>query len=404
MEWFPRFEILNPWSPTEIPPLLLSDHQTTHLVLDKSTRYLMQQLQDRYFNKPSHNWNPLLDQATTEKCHVILNALWDASSISHGRAERANLVLQGMQSFYSKSSLGFSNSLTMGQLRQQVQLPLPTSETYFKVLRLFSIDTTANPYRAMEIVQEMQKYYEEYGQLDLQPTILHWNLVLCCWASWNPETNVIHQQQQDEQQSPTLDRMKQSKAFQAAHLLQRLKEMDSVELNVSSFEHSLRACFPSSPNSSAASQASNVEIALRIYSELQKHEETIQPTPFIYTYFLRALAPLSKLAPSTSFTMKLQQPHYQKQSNINQLHDRAQKAAVIAFHDAVKAGCVNTFVVDNFRQAVPSKVLESTVRPLLMQQQEQRGIHHRGALDPLSTMNPARILSQLPPSAKRNAS
>ena len=400
-ELFPRQEILNPWG-SDLVPLEAT-------FLDRSTRYMVQLLtaqhQRLHFNIMATNNHPrsatttttntnattyydtvdddhddfVLDRATTQRCNRVIENLAGmatTSNVSHGRAARADEVLRAMQAFYNTMPTTTSSSSALAAAAA-ASLPLPTADTYFMVLRIFAADPTANPERAADICSMMQHRYDEYGQLDHQPNVVHWNQVLSCWA-----VSIRHE----------------NKAFEAANLLQRLKSLQdknessssssAVKLDTSSYAHVLRACAKSDWN--AKSRMLGAEVALKVYSDFRKQQQeqqseslspssspspssaaaaaarfTLAPTTYVYTYFLQAIAHLSGDT------------------------KRRIQAAVAAYNDAVDHGCVNEYVLDNFRQALPKEdvhIFRRTVGEKLF-----------GNYTPT-----AKLLSRLPARAKRN--
>ena len=315
-EAFPRHDILNAWG-SDLAPL-------EDAALDRSTRYMVQLLTAQYqrlhwsilsgtnqttttFIDDDDNDDSVLDCATTERCNRVMENLSMATTVTQGRATRADELLRGMQAFYSIPTSSAINR------------PAPTADTYFMVLRLFASDPTANPHRAGYIVETMKERYHEYGQLDHEPNVVLWNQVLSCWA-----VSQVHD----------------DKAFQAANLLQKLKQNDAITLDTSSYAHVLRAC--AKADWSAKSKLLGAQVALKVYSDFRKQQEqqptesstatagtrwTLAPTPYIYTYYFQATAHLAD-------------------------SKRRIQAAIAAYHDAADYGCVNEYVLDNFRQAV----------------------------------------------------
>jgi len=278
---FPREDLLNVWG-TDISPL-------DNLSLDKSSRYVMQLLHGLHLNL--QGWE--LDRATKERCNRVIEQL--SSSDVEGRATRADEILRGMQIFYGKGD-------------DRMVLPHPNADTYLMVLRLFATDPAASPQRAQEIVESMQQRYEEAGQLDLQPNVVHWNQVLSCWANSKGE----------------------DKAFHAANLLQRLKRKDSADR--SSYSHVLRACARSEKTSK--SRKLGAEVAIKVYKEARSRTD-LEPTSYLYSFYLQALANLTD-------------------------QERRDAEALSAFRDCCKTGYMNAYVLDNFRQTASSKLYQKT--------------------------------------------
>jgi hypothetical protein len=241
----------------------------------------------------------------------------------------------------------------------------------------------------------MQQRYVEYGQLDHQPNVVHWNQVLSCWAV-----------------SATRD----NKAFEAANLLQTLQSVPksqypqqqyhSIHLDTSSYAHVLRACAKS--DWSTKSRLLGAKVALRVYAEFRKrvlqqeeqlgesfseqHQQQQQqkhrliPTTYVYTYYFQAIA---NLASSSSSSSSERGGGAAGGGSGNSMQQQRDHAAVAAYHDAVYHGCVNEYVLDNFRQAVHNnmQVFRSTVG------EQYFGAHYTTT---------AQLLSRLPAQTKRN--
>ena len=419
---FPRHTVLNPWS--------MQDEEVTPLkedvALDKTTRYLLQlllkqyeqqQQQQLYENYPTMDHDIVLgtdtdqiDRATTNRCHRAIERLLSAPTTWRGRAARADELLQGMQLFYHVKvrpsivppttfpfpklirSTGTDAAWNSSQsIPNNPYAPYPTSATYLMVLRLFAADASSCPRRAHAIVEQMQERYEMHGALELQPNVVHWNQVLSCWAISSHE----------------------DKAYQAANLLQQLKRNGTPQsghnhktnnnknndnsknnqthtsrkhsslVDVSSYAHVLRACAKS--DMSLHSKKLGAEIAIKVFKELRNARTDLIPTTYVYAYYLQALSYLTDTDTSPEQTVP---PHQQQQRQQSKYpNNRREVEAVAAYQDSIDMGCVNQYVLDNFRQAVSLPVYQTTIGNVLL------------ADHPTTS----RLLKRLPASAKRNS-
>ena len=179
----------NPWdleaSAVWLPPLTtefnhnyagaaLSPPSPTYLrPLDIASRHLIQMMRDWHlYNRPLSG-----DVATIERCLAILNGLRiDAPSSCVGRPERAKAILDAMEAFRHWDCGGGG--------RPYYQLPVPTSDIYIAVLRLYaSCDNHDNvPHWALKVVEKMHDLYQHEGQIELKPNPIHWNSVLLAWS------------------------------------------------------------------------------------------------------------------------------------------------------------------------------------------------------------------------------
>jgi len=228
---FPEDEYVDVWAPSSssrrrIEPLDCPE-------LDRPTRFLLSLLDDSI-----HGIRRGRDKATTARCHRQLERLADMSiggKRLKGRAQRADEILKRMEKILLIHGPGSANSGGIGAedenggresskalyaAQHKYELPLPNRKTYLMVLQLFA--QTSGPAglaeRAEAIVTNMELVSERLGDLSLRPLTVARNQVISAWAS-STDPN---------------------KAYRAASVLAKLKEMDMAD--ASSYGHVLRAC------------------------------------------------------------------------------------------------------------------------------------------------------------------
>jgi len=175
------------------------------------------------------------------------------------RAERGRVLLEAMELFE-----GHRDDPNL-----PVSLPLPTHETYWRVLRMYGnkfLSGMKNKKRnAPEMCHDIVIRMVNSGRLELQPTSVHWNQVLSAYA------NSV-----DEQ-----------RPIQAASLLY---ELDSKGLtDASSFSHALRSCSTTAGRRQIATPnfiKVAIPLAHRIWTGLQK-SKTIDLQSYHFTHMLR---------------------------------------------------------------------------------------------------------------------
>ena len=305
--WFAPAEYQNPWQEGDTFCL----HPLDIPQLDRESRFVLQLLQDMYhigLTKAS-------DRVTMERCRRILTRLAEESEstrstkIALQTAKRADAILQAMELFLDLQRQYETTSLPLPR-----PLPVPNYECYWTVLRLYASKlvhgTKEIPLRCHEIVSAMQ----ESGQLELQPTTVHWNQVLCAWANSNDK----------------------ERSIQAAQLLQSLHAQNLA--GASSFSHTLRACVSVANRGQvrdAKVDALAGQVAIRVWGVLQEQDKTsphvIRMDSYLYVHFLRAC------------------------QNVP-----GQKEAIVgrAFQECCQQGKVNVHVLREF-QAVASPQLQS---------------------------------------------
>jgi hypothetical protein len=175
------------------------------------------------------------------------------------RAERGRVLLEAMELFDEHRD----------EQNLPIALPLPTHETYWRVLRMYGSKylsglknkTRKAPEACHDIVQRMV----DSGRLELQPTAVHWNQVLSAYANSSDEKRPI----------------------QAASLLY---DLDAKGLtDASSFSQALRSCSATAARQQTATP-NFVEVAIplahRIWAGLKK-STVIPMQPYHFTHMLR---------------------------------------------------------------------------------------------------------------------
>jgi hypothetical protein len=290
-KWFKSPEYINAWS-DDIEPLDGAP------VLDGHSRMVLDLLNKMY----QIGLTKTNDRVTTERVHSILQQLedWPAKMTSESiwqRAERGRVLLEAMEKFEE-----FRDAQHL-----PLPLPLPTHETYWRVLRMYSSKflsgwTSKNhdvPSICRGIVQRMQ----DSGRLELQPTILDWNQVLSAHANSN----------------------KDKRPLQAAELLYELERKGLAD--ASSFSHALRACSAltvrdQKPTPEFVELA--IPVAQRIWNGLKK-SKSASLTSFHFTHMLRVFRPVQDTA-------------------------RRDALAKPIFLEAIEAQKVNVYVLKEFLQ------------------------------------------------------
>jgi hypothetical protein len=262
-DWFAPAEYQNPWQEGDTFCL----HPLDIPQLDRESRFVLQLLQDMYHI----GLTKTTDRVTTERCRRILTRLAEESSSSNTSkialqtAKRADAILQAMELFLDLQRRYETTPLPL-------PLPVPNYESYWTVLRLYASKfvngTKEIPLRCHEIVSTMQ----ESGQLELQPTSVHWNQVLCAWANCDDKERSIH----------------------AAQLLQSLHAQNLTD--ASSFSHTLRACVSVANRGQVRDAKSSTlagQVAMRVWGVLQEQDErsphAIRMDSYLYVHFLRAI-------------------------------------------------------------------------------------------------------------------
>eukprot|EP00934_Nitzschia_sp_Nitz4_P008041 Nitzschia sp. Nitz4//scaffold325_size20118//14273//15415//NITZ4_008704-RA/size20118-processed-gene-0.30-mRNA-1//-1//CDS//3329547905//8031//frame0 len=251
VDCFDTPEYLNPWSTQDVLPV------EEDAVLDQQSRFLLYLLQQLY----QVSLTKTVDRVTTPRIHVMMNRLEQlpgkSSQTMWQRAERARALLEAMELFEP--------------LRKErylpVELPLPTRETYWRVLRMYgskylhgSLEQDAASH-CLNIVKRMHNS----NLLELQPTSLHWNYVLSAYANSSDE----------------------NRPKKAAELLYSL---DSKKLtDGSSFSHALRSCVSLSARQQETSvrfEQLGLLVGQRIWNGL-KLSDRIDTEAFHYVHMMR---------------------------------------------------------------------------------------------------------------------
>eukprot|EP00562_Extubocellulus_spinifer_P033213 CAMPEP_0178698752 /NCGR_PEP_ID=MMETSP0699-20121125/10699_1 /TAXON_ID=265572 /ORGANISM="Extubocellulus spinifer, Strain CCMP396" /LENGTH=492 /DNA_ID=CAMNT_0020344823 /DNA_START=15 /DNA_END=1490 /DNA_ORIENTATION=- len=265
-EWFPDEEYGDVWA-DGLEPLDCPE-------LDKPTRFLISLLNDSLIGVRRGQ-----DKATTARCHRQLERLSDMAiggKKLEGRAQRADAILRRMEKhlFASASSSDQHSSPSLAALQHKYELPLPDRKTYLMVLRLYAKTTgpAAIAERAEEIVGNMQRAFEELGDISLRPQAVAYNQVISAWAS-----STEH-----------------DKAYRAASVLAKVKEAEVAD--ASSYGHVLRACATSDYTNKSRMAA--LKIALGLWKDLDsKNEQRHLLTSHFYTFLIRTLGFMSEKKP-----------------------------------------------------------------------------------------------------------
>ena len=254
-DWFKGPEYINAWSKSDIEPL------DDAPAVDGQSRMVLDLLNKLYLVGLTRT----VDRVTTERVHAILQQLEDlpqqTTNSMWQRAERGRGLLEAMEQFEELRNLP----------NLPLSLPLPTHETYWRVLRMYSSKylhgTKAGNRNVPLICYKMVQRMQESGHLELQPTTIHWNQILSAYAN-----------------STSDDR-----PLEAAKLLY---ELDSKGMtDGSSFSHALRACSALSARHQTASPKFvelAIPVAQRIWNGLKK-SEVIDIQPFHFTHMLRVV-------------------------------------------------------------------------------------------------------------------
>lgn len=253
-DWFSNnIEYQNPWHSGDIEPLLFNP------ILDRQSRLVLELLQNLY----QVGLTQTSDRVTTQRANALILQLYNDSPDRQSaasmwqRAERARAILEAMELF---EELRGTDGLP-------IPLPLPTHETYWNVLRLYSSKFLHGsrernaPQRCLDILQRMK----DSQRLEFHPTSLHWNQVLCAYANSNFE----------------------QRPLKAAQLLYQLDEQGLTD--ASSFAHALRCCVSVKARGQQASASFSelaVLVAVRVWKGLQQHER-IQRVPHHFVHMLR---------------------------------------------------------------------------------------------------------------------
>lgn len=297
-DWFQSAEYVNAWS-DDIEPL------DDAPVVDGQSRMVLDLLNKLF----QVGLTKTVDRVTTERVHAVLQQLADlpqqTTNSMWQRAERGRALLEAMEQF---EELRDEPSLPLS-------LPIPTHETYWRVLRMYSskyLHGTKDkhgkdvPEICRAIVQRMQ----DSGHLELQPTVIHWNQVLSAYANSRSETRPLD----------------------AAKLLY---ELDSKGMtDASSFSHALRACSALSARHQTVTPKF-VEIAIpvaqRIWSGL-KQSDSIDIQPYHFTHILRVFRNIPDVA-------------------------KRDEAAYKVFSEAIQARKVNIHVLNELLQVASQDVI-----------------------------------------------
>ena len=315
-DWFDTAEYKNAWSQDvdNIEPLQCSS------VLDSQSRGVLE-LMNRLFHVGLMN---TVDRVTTDRIHILLQQLEDLPQQDRTsmwqRAERGRVLLEAMEQFEDYRHVP----------NLPLLLPLPTHETYWRVLRMYGNKFLSGMKQQQqnrtkrtvpEICHDIVQRMGDSGRLELQPTAVHWNQVLTAYANSSDERRPIH----------------------AATLLY---DLDAKGLtDASSFAQALRACSATAARKQTATPYF-VQIALplarRIWAGLHKKSSTTTTTnsglflkPYHFTHMLRVFR------------------HMPVESN-----ERDESVAKV-FQEAIEAQMVNIHVLNEFLEVASTKLQRS---------------------------------------------
>lgn len=299
-DWFKSSEYVNAWS-DDIEPL------DNAQVLDGQSRMVLDLLNKMY----QIGLTKTTDRVTTERVHTLLQQLEDiplqTSESMWQRAERGRVLLEAMEKYEDLRD----------ERHLPLPIPLPTHETYWRVLRMYS-NKFLSGYKAQQhnvpaLCHAMVQRMQESGRLELQPTAIHWNQVLSAYANSSSDERPV----------------------QAVTLLYELEKKGMTD--ASSFSHALRACsalIARNERSTPKFVEASLPIAQRIWAGLKK-SEFIDIQSFHFTHMLRVF---------------------------RNVHDEAKrdKFAETTFNEAIEARKINIHVLNEFLQ-VASPDLASRV-------------------------------------------
>jgi hypothetical protein len=318
-DWFQSPEYVNAWS-DEIERL------DDAPVVDGQSRMVLDLLNKLY----QVGLTKTVDRVTTERVHAVLQQLEDlpqqTTKSMWQRAERGRALLEAMEQF---DELRYESGLPLS-------LPLPTHETYWRILRMYSSKylhgAKAKNQNVPQICHDMVQRMQDSGYLELQPTAMHWNQVLSAYANSTSE----------------------ARPLEAATLLY---ELDSKGMtDASSFSHALRACSALAARHQTATPKF-VEIAIpvaqRIWSGL-KQSEIIDIQPFHFTHMLRVFRNIKDVTKRDESAHKIFTEAIQVQKvNIHVLNELLQVASPDAMSRLLGTSNYPTDVEHLIRQVPP---------------------------------------------------
>lgn len=247
--WFQSQEYQPIWSPS---PHSASFHKDqiqplSHTELDHTSKYLLSRLDE--ITHYCVNSELSIDIPTTQECNAMIQNLADLNkgkASLEGRSHRAYLIWRKME-----YCVDVRQDLQNGQNRSRFHYmpPKPNRETYKTLLFLHAQDEEkyhagvkgGAPERAMEIVFQMEKRYDE-GNWDAEPSVMIWNQVLASWAISN------HPQ----------------KSYEAAEVL---RNNVGDKADASSFAFVFRAC--ATTNGSKKVKELAGKVSLKVWEELR---------------------------------------------------------------------------------------------------------------------------------------
>jgi hypothetical protein len=245
-----NIEYQNAWDTDSVEPLHFD------VKLDRQTRYLLQLLSDLR----EVGLRKSVETVTLERCNRVIQELaqseadFRSSSNCWQRAERARLILEHMEAFCKLET-------EAKKFKLDTALPLPTHETFWQVLKLFSSKYLHGSAQVPEICHEIVQRMEDSNKPELQPTTLHWNQVIMAWAnSTDPQRSI-----------------------KAAQIVYNLDEKGLAD--ASSFSHALRACVSLSSRNQDATEAFStlaIPVAQRIKNGLIARRVPLEAFHFVH--------------------------------------------------------------------------------------------------------------------------
>jgi hypothetical protein len=247
--WFQSQEYQPIWSPSPHSTTFHKDQiqPLSHTELDHTSKYLLSRLDEITHCVDS---DLSIDIPTTQECNAMIQNLANLNkgkASLEGRSHRAYLIWRKME-----YCIDVRKDLQNGQNSSRIHYmpPKPNRETYKTLLFLHAQDEEKHhagvkggaPERAMEIVYQMEKRYDE-GNWDAEPSVMIWNQVLASWAISN------HPQ----------------KSYEAAEVL---RNNVGDKADASSFAFVFRAC--ASTNGSKKGKELAGKVSLKVWEELRK--------------------------------------------------------------------------------------------------------------------------------------
>ena len=346
-EWFDTDDYSDVWSDEDFPPL---DGGRSHR-LDVETRHLLNLLDEE-----ADGLRRSKDRPTTLMCNKAIRGLYlsrhvrngrgthaaktdldlgmEAAPYPSGRAARAESILRRMER--CAESYLFRRDRGEGTYHAP---PAPDRHTYWHVLRLYSEEGGCSAKvaeRAEAIIGGMswalQRYHglaegdgeggaikDELRPINVTPNAAEWNQVVKCWAgSADPD-----------------------RALRAAAVLQQIKggvggKVGAGTVDATTYEHVFRACALS--NDDVRLKLLGAQVALRVWSDYSRTRQSPsdEPQSRLYAFFFRACGNLPKGHRDTR---------------------KRDWSMEVAFNRCRKEGASNWHVIQQLRQAAPTKLM-----------------------------------------------